>query len=333
MFLNGVSMSYLDIRKSETQKKFSSLKNEVAPLNNLLEGKACIYATGSFGRLDAGTQSDLDLFIVSKVATTPEKQVVNLLSNLDVILTKAKLIEAVRKLGLPDFDSDGKYLECHSIYDFTSKMGGRQDDYSNALTGRLLMFLEGRPLIQDDVFNEIIEEVAATYFKDFADHPLNFLPAYLMNDILRLWRTFCVNYEFSRKGTSSAKAKVKNFKLKHSRMLTCYSAICFMSWTFRNNETVSPKDIVEMTKLSPLERLSRIEKSEARESVSALYNSLLENYEGFLRLTDLPKEELEERITSEWPTIAQDSYKFGDDFHALIREAGGESRLMRLLMI
>jgi hypothetical protein len=54
------------------------------------------------------------------------------------------------------------------------------------------------------------------------------VPAFLANDILRIWRTFCVNYEArteTEPAEKKAKRKLKNYKLEHSRLLTCYSAL------------------------------------------------------------------------------------------------------------
>jgi hypothetical protein len=78
----------------------------------------------------------------------------------------------------------------------------------------------------DVAYKHVIEEVIAAYWRDYDDHKNEFVPAFLANDILRLWRTFCVNYE-ARTSTDPphqrAKRRLKNYKLKHSRLLTSYS--------------------------------------------------------------------------------------------------------------
>lgn len=61
------------------------------------------------------------------------------------------------------------------------------------------------------------------------------------NDILRPWRTFCVNYE-ARTSTDPprqmAKRRLKNYKLKHSRLLTCYSGLLYLLAMYSSKETV-----------------------------------------------------------------------------------------------
>lgn len=128
-------------------------------------------------------------------------------------------------------------------------------------TARLLLLLESCPLVGEAIYGDVVEEVISAYWRDYEDHRDDFVPAFLTNDILRLWRTFCVNYEA---GTDrepperKAKGKLKNFKLKHSRMLTCYSAILFLLYKYMLHGTVTPDDALEMTKRTPTIRLEQL---------------------------------------------------------------------------
>ncbi|MDV6329854.1 nucleotidyltransferase domain-containing protein [Asticcacaulis sp. 201] len=303
----------------------------MSSVEKMVRGKACVYATGSFGRLEAGSQSDLDLFIVSKVKKQ-KPAAVNALSNLDTILVKAELINAVRDLNLPDFDGDGKFLECHSTFDFLNHLGGQEDDYRNILTGRLLMFMEGRPLIGAKVFDFVIDQVLEEYFRDFSDHSDGFIPAFLCNDILRLWRTFCVNYEFARR-RKQKKAKVKNFKLKHSRMLTCYSAICFLLSRYQKNGTVTISDAKEMVYLTPLDRIESVSQSQNSTHITSIKQELFAGYADFLKLTDKPEDELVLYFEDNYDELSKNSYLFGDQMRNLIYSVGTNSKFMRLLVV
>lgn len=191
-------MPQITSRREYTKERTEALQKKLGNASQLLGEKACVYATGSFGRLEASSESDLDLFIVGKVESVESGEgAVNKrqLSRLDEICVKADLIEATRELKFPDFDGDGKYLAHYSVDELTKTLGKPEDDANNTLTGRLLLFLESRPLIGEGAYQSIIEDVIAAYWRDFEDHKTDFMPAYLANDILRLWRTFCVNYE------------------------------------------------------------------------------------------------------------------------------------------
>src|SRR5262245_52132623 len=101
-------------------------------------------------------------------------------------------------------------------------------------------------------------EVIQSYWRDFSRHKKDFMPAFLANDILRLWRTFCVNYEANTASESPekrAKRRLKNYKLKHNRLLTCYSALLYLLAIYTRKGTVTPLDARKMIRLTPTERL------------------------------------------------------------------------------
>lgn len=328
-------MSYIAERRQATLSRFTDLQNHLAKASEIIEGKACVYATGSFGRLEAGKQSDLDVFIVSKTAESErdgKKLMVNQLSNLDTILVKAELIKALHALDMPKFDADGKYLASHSIHDLKTHLGTAEDDYRNTLTGRLLLFLESRPLIGKEVYDEIIDEVIAAYWGDYGDHSADFIPAFLTNDILRLWRTFCVNYESGRR-SEKGNAKIKNHKLKHSRMLTCYSALLFLLAVYKKDGTVSPERAKEMTKLTPTGRLQWLLEDSSFGAIHHQTSELLEKYGDFLKRTDQPKEKLNELFENNSKEWVRKSYEFGDTLFDILSALGKDTKFFRLIAV
>jgi predicted nucleotidyltransferase len=208
-------------RRFMTAARITELRDRLKSAETLAKGKACVFVTGSFGRREAGPYSDLDLFIVGKRDGIPasDGKEGSLLKHLDEICIKADLIEATRELNLPEFSLDGRYLTHYSVHEFTKTLGTPQDDVTNTFTARLLLLLESCSLLESAVYQEITEEVIAAYWRDYEDHKPDFMPAFLANDILRLWRTFCVNYEARTERipeVEKAKGKLKNYKLKHS---------------------------------------------------------------------------------------------------------------------
>ncbi len=188
-------MGELADRRSETEARISQLRDRLNDAQALAEGRACVYATGSFGRCEASSHSDLDVFIAGKndgKAGSDGKEG-SLLTRLDEICIKADLIEGIRELNIPEFSGDGRYLTHYSVSQLTRTLGMPEDDVTNTFTARLLLLLESRPLLESDVYGAITKDVIAGYWRDYADHKTNFIPAFLANDILRLWRSFCVN--------------------------------------------------------------------------------------------------------------------------------------------
>jgi predicted nucleotidyltransferase len=240
-------------RRSKAAERIKNLQAELGKAQGLCDAKACAYITGSVARGEASSHSDLDIFIVSK-GTIQDPA----LTRLDEILVKADLIQATKKLGYPPFSGDGEYLTRHIIANLVDALGHPHDDVDNTFTARLLLLLESKPLLGKDAYDQAISDVISAYWKDYPDHKDDFQPAFLANDILRMWRTFCVNYE-ARTQTipprKKAKRKLKNYKLKHSRLLTCFSALLFLLAVFVEKATVRPEDVQEMVSYTPTERL------------------------------------------------------------------------------
>jgi predicted nucleotidyltransferase len=119
-------------RRSQTAARVEQLRAELQESEARAAGKACVYATGSFGRGEASAHSDLDLFIVGK--SNDKRQ--SLLRRLDEICIKADLIKVTRKLGIPEFTGDGKYLAHYSVSELTKTPGMPEDDVENTFTAR-----------------------------------------------------------------------------------------------------------------------------------------------------------------------------------------------------
>ncbi|HEX9167311.1 MAG TPA: nucleotidyltransferase domain-containing protein [Roseiarcus sp.] len=189
-------MNELENRRSFTTIRLSNLRSLLVEAEARAKDKACVCATGSFGRGEASTHSDLDLFIVGKddqVGSNAERNPPrSALRRLDEICVKANLIHATRELDFPEFSGDGEYLGHYALSDLTKTLGKRQDDVTNTFTARLFLLLESCPLVGEAVYEEVVEEVISVYWRDYEDHRADFVPAFLTNDILRLWRTVFV---------------------------------------------------------------------------------------------------------------------------------------------
>jgi predicted nucleotidyltransferase len=129
----------LERRRSETADRIRTLKLELKDAEALCSKTACVYMTGSFSRGEANRHSDLDLFIVGKVAGGERS-----LGGLNEILIKSDLIRATRKLRIPDFSGEGEYLTHYTVEEIVSTLGKPEDDVNNTFTARLLLLLESK---------------------------------------------------------------------------------------------------------------------------------------------------------------------------------------------
>jgi predicted nucleotidyltransferase len=324
-------------RRSFSTTKTSSLLARLDEAKRLSAGKCCIYATGSYGRREAGEHSDIDIYIVGRVKEQNGVPTAEL-SNLDEICIKADLIHGVKSIGLPRFDGDGRYLVHYPISQLTGKIGKQDDDYNNTFSARLLLLLESRALIGNDIHSECIDRIISSYWRDYEDHKSDFLPAFFINDILRLWRTFCVNYEAntgSETDYAKSKRKLKNYKLKHSRILTCYSAILMMLAIYNRHHAVSPDDVRNICRETPTERLQFLAQQADLASARSTLESLLEKYEQFLEVTDHAEEYLVDQIQKRklGEDFLEKSYEFGEIMFKAVHEIGQGSKLHRIVVV
>lgn len=333
-------MGELAERRSDTDNRFTVLRGYLKESEVLVRGKACVFATGSFGRREAGRHSDLDLFIVGRRngKAGPEGKEGSLLTRLDEIRVKADLIKATRRLRIPDFSNDGRFLTHFSVHEFTKTLGTPEDDVTNTFTARLLLVLESRPLLGDSVYKRVVREVVGAYWRDYEDHKANFMPAFMANDILRLWRTFCVNYEARTERVpreQRAKGKLKNYKLKHSRLLTCYSGLLYLLALYGMKKTVSPLDAVAMVNLTPTERLEWLYRQKPFANARNAVGSLLEQYERFLETTNASEARLVTKFMDrrKGQMLMDAAYNFGDQVFQVLNAVGGGNRFHRLLVV
>lgn len=326
-------MQELFDRRLQTARRIKALQESLTGAEKLAEGKACVYATGSFGRCEASPHSDLDLFIVSKNAEKGSQ-----LKRLDEICIKADLIEVTRDHGIQEFSGDGRYLAHYSLHQLTKTLGKPEDDATNTFTARLLLLLESRPLFGEVVYHEVTEDVIAAYWRDYKDHKSDFMPAFLANDILRLWRTFCVNYEALTErepDREKAKGKLKNYKLKHSRLLTCFSALLYLLARYGREKTVSPNTALEMIHLTPTERLEWLINQSDLQAAHGTLNELLSQYNKFLESTNAPEDELIDRFLSKESNkeYKNNAYLFGNSMYNALNSIGNNNAFHRVLVV
>lgn len=324
------TVELLSDRRTASTQQLEQVKSAIQKFDSLtILPDLCIYVTGSYGRLEASPYSDLDLFFINKGSEERNRIPATTKTLLD-----AHLIRAARELQLPDFSADGKYLSVHYLDDMKTTLGSSDDDFENHFTARLLLLLESRPLYNDDVYQVVLEEIVGSYFRDYQDNKSDFRPLFLINDILRFWRTLCLNYEHRRKPSQDdpsqqSKNHLLNLKLKFSRLLICHSAVALLSI----RPTVTPDDVLQIVQLSPLQRLDEV--ARLKPSTMTTVHAMQKLYSWFLGLTGRPPSEALEWISN--PVNREAAFEKGGEFatqmYALIREVATDTGTMRYLVV
>lgn len=178
----------LQKRQDSSTKQIKKVTTEFSTRLDLRRYKTiAIYCGGSLGRGEVGSNSDLDLFILSNKKKSDE-------CRLDTLRLLSEVIRINSKLRFPEFSNDGQYLQVYSFPDMLNALGSPRDDNENLFTVRMLLILESKSVFNENLYSQHIENTLGHYFRDSRGRS-SFRPLFLLNDLLRYWRTVCLNYK------------------------------------------------------------------------------------------------------------------------------------------
>ncbi len=323
----GARFPYLDAvketRREYSLRRLSELSQELEPVAPLLKDhRLCVYATGSYGRLEAWSGSDIDLFFLDDASDETKP-----FPFTGFIRVSARLIEATESMDFPPFSGDGKYLEVLSVSEMEAVLGSPRDDSLNAFTARMLLLLESQPLDYEELYETLLKRIIGFYYRDFADHEAEFVPVFLLNDILRFWRTLTLNYEHHRLKlrdlagdelvAKKADSALKNYKLKVSRLATCFSMVANLSSA---TAPVELEAVFELCRMTPSERLDRL--AAGGDRAGGIVAELTERYDRFLDLVQRDESELLREFADEdaRKEALSDAAAYGDKIYELLVE-------------
>lgn len=315
--MNEVITLRREYSKERTQNLIKAFAEGIDPQKFLTRS---IFVAGSFARLEASEHSDIDLFFLHTGDTDTDTDE-ELFTKSEEIVNKCNFLPLTRK-----------YLKSHETYDIRNKIGSADEDYENYFTTRMLLLLEGRPIYNKHIYDTFLEDIINVYFADYHSHSDNFRPIFLVNDIIRYWKTLCLNYENRRhQYEDSIQAKVKNFKLKFSRLNLCFSTITYLFCLV----SPSPEQVLELVKMPPIDRLIRVGKfvPDAQPNI----DSIIEKYVWFLSQTALTTNELNELFQTKKSKalMFRKGNEFGDEYYKLIQKIDGsnENRALRYIAV
>ena len=196
-----------------TEHKLDEVRSR---LGELSLGDAVVLVYGSYARREASRQSDIDYVIVS-----------------DGTETDSDLSQRVRSevAGIvPNSPSQGgAFGKRVNRCEILANIGGDNDSNQN-ITRRILLLLEGEWLFNKEGLRGFRREILERYIGEgMTDHQL---ALFLLNDIIRYYRTVAVDYEFKISGNGTPKPlAIRNVKLVFSRKLLYASGLFSIAMT------------------------------------------------------------------------------------------------------
>ena len=336
----------IDERIQTTQRLVDRLRNTLRDAlgkheATIIGDHTTFILTGSAGRGEMTSGSDIDGYVV-RIGKPLDKQH-------DARLLCAT-VDALAELGLPPLDRGGEFLAMKSDSSLIECLGSANDDHSNALTVRMLFLLEGQPLVGEQAYETLLQTVQGAYRSTASQHRNDFLPFFLVNDIIRYWRTVLLNHEDRLRQKKSeleklgiqgeelhaqllAHRRYRSQKLRFPRCATCFSALAYIL-TLAEAGNVSEECEKEMFRLAPLERLARI--AELRPGTKAQVSKMRGLYARYLERSHGSKKEIVQRFRDDpnWSkTVSTEALQFTEEMFRLIQSLGKDSRLYRQMLI
>lgn len=198
-----------------------------------------VVAGGSYGRGEASESSDLDFFIIHDSSLGAPHEILD-----EVCAICKSVVPNVPAVG-------GPFAKPQCIDEMVGKIGG-DDDSNENITRRILFLLESKSLFNNSKTNKYKSLLVDKYIKDdITDHQL---AMFLLNDIIRYYRTVCVDFEFKTRQEGKAWG-IRNIKLVFSRKLLYFSGIIMAGEVAQLTPSEKKKTIRGLIDKTPIERV------------------------------------------------------------------------------
>lgn len=223
----------------------------------------CIVATfGSYARREASDLSDIDYLLISEEDEIPA----------DIKNRIRKVIGNVVRIGP---SKGGPFAASVQYGTFLKNFGGNQER-NHSLTRRLLLMLEGECLFGTEKFKRLRSDIIERYVDATPNDQQ--LARFLLNDIIRYWRTMTVDYMYKTTEASKPWA-IRNIKLTFSRKLLYASGLFAIGATVDEGKQAKIDLLTELFDLTPIDRLAKICGIGALEPALRSYDHFLKEME------------------------------------------------------
>ena len=176
-----------------------------------------LVAFGSLARHELTPSSDLDYLFIGMQEEDSKRHQMVVIDRLRETLVDGVVLSAPGSSGIFGSCIDASKLTEHV---------GLEDDTNHNLTRRILFLEESVSLFDPAVHEETIKTILSMYL-EARKSPSEKIPRFLLNDIIRYWRTIAVDYHAkqSRGNISGVPYSLRYLKLLISRKLCFISSI------------------------------------------------------------------------------------------------------------
>ncbi|HJQ01547.1 MAG TPA: nucleotidyltransferase domain-containing protein [Jatrophihabitans sp.] len=204
-----IELKALPRAAEETDKTLQRFKENVLhELNDQVPANLDVLLFGSFARRELTTESDCDYLVV--LDGTPRHH---------EIQQVVRAVESSRKLLLlSEAGRTGAFADFATATELFARIGLESDSNANT-TRRLLLLCESVPVLNEAVTSKIRKTIIERYLGDYAPdverkRPVR-VPHFLLNDVIRYWRTIAVDF-----GAKQWRSLSSDWYLRYAKLLT-----------------------------------------------------------------------------------------------------------------
>ncbi|NCC30511.1 MAG: hypothetical protein EOM24_00635 [Chloroflexia bacterium] len=258
-------------------QKLEDLRSDLAKVmeSSPYSDKITLVTMGSYGRKEASDESDIDCYLLFD-SDKPVDQIADEL---------AKIEEVVGRHIEQDPGDTGTF-GANQILSFTKLSNNISGNNERAIdmTRRILLLLEGDWLYGDTRYRTYREELLLRYLKDH--HKDHSLPRFLLNDIIRYYRTITTDFEYK---TTTAKKGwgLRALKLRYSRPLLYFGGVVAAAETADVKANTAIDRLLEILELPILQRIYELNPATPETA------KLFEQYDFFLETVSDPEKRQE----------------------------------------
>lgn len=303
-----LAVEWLSIAEART--KSDDLRNQLtsALAERTSEDKS-IVVFGSLARRELTDGSDLDWVLLVDGQADP--------GNVDDVRA---VEQALSPLGYKPPGREGIFGDMVFSHDLVHNIGGSEDSNRN-LTLRMLSILEATPIGRDDAFERVLRNILWRYIAEdygWSQSQTQNVPRFLLNDIVRYWRTLAVDFGYKRRDRAGAGWALRTIKLRMSRKLSFASGMlmCYQCALDEAVNDINPKKDPAAAASKVVAFLAPLSQTPALDILAAFFikhaeladvaRELFAAYDDFLGiLNDRDRREHLERLTAE--EIADDN--------------------------
>lgn len=209
----------------------------------------CVGAAGSLGRMEASDLSDADLIVVLKDGVDPTSKAGK--AAYDAVW------KPLAKKGVKPPNSQGVFAEPTTRAQLLERIGHGKEELA-VLGKRLLLLLETQPVYGARPFDRLIDALVDRYAADYVANDPRKEWTFLLNDLIRYFRSICVHYQstFDNR-VEHDKWVLRNVKLRHSRLIMYAGLLALLGECSKERED-KVKWLKTRLKWTPLERIAAV---------------------------------------------------------------------------